>query len=111
MRRPDEREKESASGAMRGSGGGAGSPDLPFPRTDAEDTGTGDGGLSAAEPRSSRSAGDHGERQQVAENADESSPQGSADAGAADDAAGRDRRHGGWGDEGIGGGRAGGTGL
>ena len=38
-------ERENPSGAMRGGGGEPGSADLPYPRTDAEDTGLGDGGL------------------------------------------------------------------
>ena len=106
-------ERESPSGAMRGSGEGAGSADLPYPRTDAEDTGLGDGGLEReAEQRAARGddvlASDMPTRDSSRGTTRGDDPLGT---GRDDDARGRDRKHGGWGDEGIGGGRAGGTGI
>lgn len=104
MRRDDDRNRESVSGAMQGSGEGAGSGDLPYPRTDAEDSGTGDGGLDGA-----RRADDGGDRAGPGRNAVDGhtpSPEGDV------------TRSGDWErirpdgyDEGIGGGPAGGTGL
>lgn len=125
----DRDERESPSGAMRGSGEGAGSAGLPYPRTDAEDTGLGDGGLERGGQRAagadaadgvesdatSRSAagsaprgdgGDHGDRTDPLPSSDER-----AGTSRDDGTRGADREHGGWGDRGIGGGRAGGTGI
>lgn len=102
MRDRDEREeRESPSGAMRGTGEGPGSPSLPFPRTDSEDTGLGDGGLEREAARRTRPPA------RTEEDARDD-PLGD---GRDDDARGRSRTEGGWGDEGIAGGRAGGTGL
>ena len=53
MRDDRTRNDESVSGAMR-RGEAAGTPGAPLPRTDAEDTGVGDGGLD----RAARSARD-----------------------------------------------------
>ena len=128
MRERDESERESPSGAMRGSGRGAGSPDMPFPRTDAADTGRGDGGLDEARDRAAaRWAQERGSdvpdldevvRRDHDARGDRDpapgEPMRSAEGGVTrrdDGARGADREHGGWGDEGIGGGRAGGTGI
>jgi hypothetical protein len=108
MRERDER--ESPSGAMRGSGEGAGSADLPYPRTDADDTGLGDGGLAReAERRAAR--GDDALGTVDLPTRGRARGEDPVGPGRDDDARGRGRGHGGWGDEGIGGGRAGGTGL
>jgi hypothetical protein len=114
MRERDE--QESVSGAMRGRGEGPGSADLPYPRTDAEDSGVGDGGLGdrgARQARHSReggSAGPHTGGAADPASAHEATPANEAVDRSGDDVPGRDRQHGGWGDRGIGGGRAGGTG-
>ncbi|HYD51631.1 MAG TPA: hypothetical protein VEA99_03345 [Gemmatimonadaceae bacterium] len=109
----DQDERESPSGAMRGRGEGAGSRDLPYPRTDAEDTGTDDGGLRAGEHGDATPTDEDARR--AAEPPRERRPSdGRTDPlgpGRDDDARGADRAHGGWGDEGIGGSRAGGTGM
>lgn len=104
MRERDEDERESPSGAMRGSGRGAGSPDMPFPKTDAADTGRGDGGLDESRDRAAARWAQ--ERGSDVPDLDEVVRR-DHDGGAR----GADREHGGWGDEGIGGGRAGGTGI
>lgn len=94
---------ESVSGAMSGRGEGAGSADLPYPKTDPADTGRGDGGLDASRRSAERDASrDDAHRDEAI--ADD------ARTGTDRDDRGADREHGGWGDRGIGGGRAGGTG-
>jgi hypothetical protein len=114
MRERDE--QESVSGAMRGSGEGPGSADLPYPRTDAEDSGVGDGGLDDRGARRARHSGEGGSdgppTSGAAESASahEATPSNEAADRSQGDVPGRDRQHGGWGDRGIGGGRAGGTG-
>jgi len=110
-------ERESPSGAMRGGGDGAGSADLPYPRTDAEDTGLGDGGLERTRREAART-----ESSEADSPASRPAPRGdrldpapdaarAADSERDEGSRGADREHGGWGDRGIGGGRAGGTGL